>query len=71
MYSGGGVGVFGEVGVPEAAMREKKWTRIVITLGNAPAVVAPTRAVPTYEEGDEDDEGQSYSRMNFNSFRSR
>lgn len=33
VYAGGGVGVFGEVGVPEAAMKEKKWTRIVISLG--------------------------------------
>lgn len=36
VYSGGGVGVFGEVGVPDAALKEKKWSRIVITLGSAP-----------------------------------
>jgi hypothetical protein len=35
VYSGGGVGVFGEVGVPEAALKEGKWTRIVVTLGGA------------------------------------
>jgi hypothetical protein len=35
VYAGGGVGVFGEVGVPEAALQPKKWTRIVITLGSA------------------------------------
>ncbi len=40
VYSGGGVGVFGEVGIPEASVREKRWTRIVITLGSAAAPVA-------------------------------
>lgn len=27
--------MFGEVGVPEAALKEKKWTRIVVTVGPA------------------------------------
>lgn len=44
VYSGGGVGVFGEVGVPEAAMRENKWTRVVITLGGAQSNVRPRTA---------------------------
>jgi hypothetical protein len=43
VYSGGGVGVFGEVGVPEAALKENKWTRIVITMGGAPTTFTQTR----------------------------
>jgi hypothetical protein len=36
VYSGGGVGVFGEVGVADAAVLPKKWNRLVITVGAAP-----------------------------------
>ena len=42
VYSGGGVGVFGEVGAPEAALREKKWTRVVVTVGPAPPPASPS-----------------------------
>lgn len=64
IYAGGGVGVFGEVGVPEAAVREQRWTRVVITLGNAPRKKpAPRRRnalhshVPGYSSSEDEDEG--------------
>ena len=76
VYSGGGVGVFGEIGVPEAAMKEKKWTRIVITLGplqSAPAVQRNRAGMPGFsrrpaegmmvdENDDELEEVPSYSQ---------
>ena len=33
LYEGGGVGVFGEVGVADVGVREQRWTRVVVTLG--------------------------------------
>lgn len=33
VYEGGGVGVFGEVGVADASVRERRWSRVVVTLG--------------------------------------
>ncbi len=47
VYAGGGVGVYGEVGVPEAAVKENKWTRIVITLGAAPVTSSTSTSAGT------------------------
>jgi hypothetical protein len=44
VYEGGGVGVFGEVGVADACVREGRWTRVVVTLGTPQAQEGPSAA---------------------------
>lgn len=39
------MGVFGEVGVADACVREQRWARIVITLGNPATSAGPTTSV--------------------------
>jgi hypothetical protein len=40
--------VFGEVGVPDACVREQRWTRIVVTLGTPSQALGPSSAVSQY-----------------------